>query len=149
MAASRQEEIIDTVKVILDGATAAGNSVFINKGDAIEVEDLPAIVIRQGSIEPINDLATENLGFYDVDMDLFIMIVDAGTVGAPLTVVNDIHAEIHRLLMVDVTLTLPYVISLYPDGATAPEVSQASQAVTELTTNWFVRFRQNYIDIGI
>jgi len=146
---TRQEAVIDKVKEVILGCTSAGSNVFVNKGDSLEIDLLPAVIIEQGDITALGDLPTINLGFYDVDIEIFINIIDGVTVESPITSVNNIHAQVHKALLADHTIGLPFVQSLYADGAGAPSVEQAGVAIVRLNTRWFVRFRMNYIDISL
>ncbi len=149
LAETRQEKIISTVSDILKGSTYASGNVFINKGDSLELSSLPAILIEQGPITPLGDLPTINIGFYDADIDVDIIILADTEFDEPLTMANNIHAQVHKALLVDHTLGLSFVASIYPDGAAAPSVEQAGRTIVQLTTRWFIRFRQEYTDIGL
>lgn len=108
MAKSCRQQIVDAVLAALQSldlqptpsGQVKGVTVELNRRVAVEVDDLPALLIYEGSELPINDFSSEDA----YDLPLLLQGIFGGTGAGAVEIANSLRATVMKALMVDLSL---------------------------------------------
>jgi hypothetical protein len=108
MAKSCRQQIVEAVLAALQsldtqpsaGGEVKGVIVELNRRTAIDVDDLPALLIYEGSEQPINDFSSEDA----YDLPLLLQGIVAGAGADAVSFANNLRATAMKALMADLSL---------------------------------------------
>lgn len=138
----RAQAIRDAVVTKLQPLIALGVVSQVYFG-AEQADELPAIGVMLGDDTRQN----RNSAFIDWQLTVFTDILVGGTDADVDAIMLATRLNIHKAIMADTTLGLPYVIDVNPIGQQEPERSNEGDRYTSATrVSWQVTYRSSLTD---
>jgi len=140
----RVDQIADRIVALLLDETAAQDRVYRDREPVLDVRsELPAVVVHIGADDPPNvQVHGRWRSSLVVHIDLFA-IADEDAVSRALLA---LRTETYKLLMADLTLGLPFVISALPNGAEEILRGDFSLPVGYLRTTFSILYQHSLTD---
>lgn len=149
------EKIRSTIQTILltktggNYPTEANANVFGDRTRAVDqIANLPAINVTEG-----DDVAIpySNIAFLDSTVEITTELVVAVKGNEVIDqTLNEFRRQLHKALMVDIKLGLPFVIMMVPAGAGAPEMKgSGNRQVCCMSVKWKVLYRTPIADPSV
>jgi hypothetical protein len=151
----RADQIVDRVVEILQDfpdLDIPSQNIFAHRTLSLSEEDgeLPAATVNEGEDSPVSEIGTDNLAFIDSVLAIAVRTLARARTEAEIRrVLGDHRRFVHKALMVDQSLGLPFVIGIRYGGATAAEIDTESELASGARTSiWGVHYRMNITDPG-
>ncbi len=149
MALLKAEQIAAAVLGVLQAAIVAPAANTIDRARAYSYHDesLPALNVVLGPDKPVTDKGPDNLEFQDWELTVFVDIV-VKTSAVPIdTLLNSLRLAVHKAIMANYTLGLPFVFNGYPGEAAEPEIKGDGELpVAVLRTAFVFNYRASITD---
>lgn len=142
---TRDEEVLEAIKVALTGLPTTGHNV--ERDRFWPAENTPALSIEMGPEEPLGEFGQMNQQIYDEQLTVDV-VIHVKTIDGLSTQLNKILGEIWPKLLTS-GLGLAYAEQIYYAGRDKPENAEiADQPVTMQATHWIVHYRHSTTDRG-
>lgn len=133
----RAESITATVATTVTGLTTTGSNVFRGRPYNIEAGDLPALFVRMGAEEKLQD---QSQGRTLWQLPIIITgVVKSITINVE-TLLNQVRAEVHVALRADYTLGLAYVYDIDEGAPGDIDIEAGDQPIASQSWTWAVLY---------
>lgn len=146
------EAIVAAVRVQTSALQVQADNVFSHRTLSLADDAglLPAITVNFADDTPVSEFGADNVSFIDSVLGITIesFAVDPEEQAVRRALLNH-RRFIHKALMADQALGLPFVIGTRYAGAAKPELDGTTElAAGALESRWAVHYRMNISDPG-
>jgi hypothetical protein len=142
----RAEQIMAAVQTTVTGLTTTGTRVDRGRAEEFPVENTPSLRVHMGN-DTIVDPWTQAL--VDSDLEVFVDAHAYSVASNIETLLNLIREEVTKGLLLNDTLGLAFVQTIYEMGADRPELQgDLAKPAGRMTINFRVRYRRSRTDPG-
>lgn len=147
MAQHPVSEIADAFVSALVNATPAGANVYRDREPALDVrEELPAIVVRIGEDDPVDDqVITKWRSDVRINVDLYATAAEESLSAALL----ELRLQTHKRIMTLAPFGLRSIVRVLPGGAEEVLRVEGAGTAGALRCAWFVRYQHSLADPSI
>jgi hypothetical protein len=146
----RALEVLNAAAAVVQAQTDLGAAVFPHRILTLSEKDqeLPAVCPRIGADDPLTDRGVANLSFIDSQITItFGLYARASSEPELMAELMRLRAVVHRALMADQTLGLPFVMGVLYLGAAEPELDAAGSLIAgRVDASFAVEYRMNLTD---
>lgn len=139
----RAEQVLSALEATLTGLATTGTNV--ERARVYPTSDYPALTINMGLDQTLGEGGSNNLAFVDRELQIVVRGHVKHYSTNIETLLNRVKSEVYAAIMVDPTLSKPFIISIYLVGDTAPETSSESdQPSATVEMQWNCIYRHSF-----